>query len=151
MAKLSAKSATADSVAATQPSKVLPVATANAKTVTWTTRRNSSSQVLLGTSAKSLKPAYTLGGATRKHSATLTKLKPGTKYYYRVVSTDTTGAKTVSPSAGEAPATFTTAVLDTLVPSLRVAPQIAAMPGGTAVVNWTTSDRPPQWSAAAPR
>ncbi len=108
-------------------------------TIDWTTTKVATSEVLLGTTATNLKSAKAQGGSTRKHSLTVRGLKPGKRYYYRVVSTDTAGAKTTAPALTAPAATFVTAALDTVAPTATV-PNITPLPDGTALVRWTTNE-----------
>ena len=81
-------------------SSVTGSSTAN---VNWDTDQLSSSQVAYGTSSSygtstTLNPSMVMA-----HSAALTSLKASTLYHYQVISTDSSGLKTVSPDQ-----TFTT-------------------------------------------
>lgn len=114
-------------------------ATEQAATIAWQTNKVSSSAVLLGTTPATLSLTKAVGEATRAHAVRVKGLKPGTKYYYRVVSTDTSGQVLTTPGLTAAPATFTTDVLDRVAPK-AAAPRITALPGGTALVRWTTDE-----------
>jgi hypothetical protein len=112
---------------------------ADAATVAWKTNNVSTSKVLLGTSPDELSPSGTTRESTRRHSVVVDDLKPDTKYYYRVVSTDLTGKKKTFPAPTEAPETFTTVGPDKVAPK-ATSPAVTALPGGTAVLRWTTSE-----------
>ncbi|MFD2077536.1 DUF4082 domain-containing protein [Actinopolymorpha cephalotaxi] len=108
-------------------------------TASWTTSRVATSEVAIGTSPTALNTRVKLGGATRKHRLEARRLRAGTKYYYRVTSTDLEGRSGTYPAADKAPATFTTPTTDGRAPrvtSTRVTP----LPGGTATVRWTTDE-----------
>ena len=106
-------------------------------TVSWKTSKPATGKVLIGTSPSDLTPAGADGGATAKHSLAVTGLKAKTTYYYRVVSTDTTGKQVVTPSTDAAPLTLTTASTDLTAP-VPTDPVITPLPDGTATVSWTT-------------
>ncbi|MGW0230856.1 DUF4082 domain-containing protein [Actinopolymorpha singaporensis] len=108
-------------------------------TATWTTSRVATSEVAIGTSPTSLKTKIKLGDATRNHRIEARRLKPGTKYYYRVTSTDLNGRSGTYPAADKAPATFTTPTRDTRAPKVTAA-RVTALPGGTATVRWATDE-----------
>jgi hypothetical protein len=67
------------------------------------------------------------------------RLKPNTTYYYRVVSTDTTGKKVTFPALTDPPKSFTTPALDKVAPKATT-PKVTALPDGTALVRWTTDE-----------
>jgi hypothetical protein len=108
-------------------------------TIAWKTNNVSTSKVLLGTSSDQLGTSAVQRDSTRRHSLVVDGLKPNTKYYYRVISTDITGKKKTYPSPTEAPETFTTATLDKVAPK-ATSPVVTALPGGTAVLRWTSSE-----------
>ena len=64
------------------------------------------SKVLLGTSPDQLSESTVQQDSTRQHSLVVDELKPETKYYYRVVSTDLSGKEQTYPDPSEAPATL---------------------------------------------
>lgn len=116
-----------------------PAATEQTASLRWTTTNVATSEVSLGTSATALTDKRVTRESTRKHAVSLRRLKPGTTYYYRVTSTDGTGASRTFPDAGHAPATFTTPKADTTKPESS-APVVTALPDGSARVEWTTDE-----------
>ncbi|GAA2760804.1 DUF4082 domain-containing protein [Actinopolymorpha rutila] len=108
-------------------------------TASWTTSRVATSEVAIGTSPSALNTKVKIGDATRKHRLETRRLKPGTKYYYRVTSTDLKGQSGTYPAADKAPATFTTPTRDTRAPKVTSA-RVTPLPGGTATVRWTTDE-----------
>jgi methionine-rich copper-binding protein CopC len=107
--------------------------------LSWTTSRPASSEVLLGTSATALNTKIKLADTTRKHHLAARHLKPGTKYYYRVVSTDLKGKSVTYPAADKAPAVFTTPARDSKAPKITSA-RVTPLPGGIATVRWSTNE-----------
>ena len=114
-------------------------ADAQTATVAWETNNVSTSKVLLGTSPSQLSESTVQEDSTRRHSLVVDELKPKTKYYYRVASTDLSGKEQILPAPSEAPATFTTAASDNVEPT-ATSPTVTALPGGTAVLRWTTNE-----------
>ena len=116
-------------------------ATADAQTatVTWKTNNVASSKVLVGTSPTQLTESTTQQDSSQVHSVVVDELKPDTKYYYRVVSTDLSGKEHTYPAPNETPATFTTAALDEVAPK-ATSPTVTALPGGTALLRWTSNE-----------
>ena len=114
-------------------------ADAQTATVAWETNNVSTSKVLLGTSPDQLSESTVQEDSTRRHSLVVDELKPKTKYYYRVASTDLSGKEQILPAPSEAPATFTTAASDKVEPD-ATSPTVTALPGGTAVLRWTTNE-----------
>ena len=110
-------------------SAVAATATGTSATVTWTTDEPSDSRVDYGTAQGSLTSNAANANAVTAHSVTLTGLTPGTRYYYRVRSADSSGNARTSPDAASAPATFSTTV--TAFPS-AVAIETGTLRGGTA-------------------
>jgi hypothetical protein len=108
-------------------------------TVAWETNNVSTSKVLLGTSPNQLSESTVQEDSTRRHSLVVDELKPKTTYYYRVASTDVSGKEQILPAPSEAPATFTTAASDKVEPN-ATSPTVTALPGGTAVLRWTTNE-----------
>lgn len=108
-------------------------------TLSWTTTTTATSEVSLGVAAGSLSLQSVQREATRRHAITVKGLKPATKYYYRITSTDTGGARKTWPAAGLAPATFTTPRADLTKPTVTES-AVTALPDGTALVRWTTSE-----------
>ena len=105
----------------------------------WSTDKAATSQVVYGTSPASLTGRVTEGDRATEHEVELAGLTKGTRYYYRVVSTDQRGRQTVSPPPAAAPASFTVGVPDRTAPAVS-APAVAALPGGTATVSWRTNE-----------
>jgi phosphodiesterase/alkaline phosphatase D-like protein len=103
-------------------------------TITWTTDKNSGSQVDYGTTTAL---GTTVSDATlaTAHSMSLTGLSTGTTYYFRVTSADVAGHSASSPVA-PATATFTT-----IDPTPPVITAVTAAPGanGTATITWATN------------
>ena len=116
-----------------------PAVTQQIASLRWTTTNIATSEVSVGTTASKLTTTKVKRDATRKHSMSLTGLKPGTTYYYRVTSTDATGDRRTFPAVGKAPASFVTPKKDTKKPS-ATSPIVTALPDGTARVEWTTSE-----------
>jgi hypothetical protein len=114
-------------------------ADAQTATVAWETNNVATSKVLLGTSPDQLGESTVKHDSTRRHSLVVDELKPKTKYYYRVASTDLSGKEQILPAPSEAPATFTTAASDKVEPD-ATSPTVTALPGGTAVLRWTTNE-----------
>ncbi len=125
----------------TDPSASLSSVTSSepATTVAWKTTTPSTSQVLLGTSPTDLQVAATEAGSTTRHAVDLTDLKPSTTYYYRVVSTDAKKVRQVRPATTAAPSRFTTPAADRRKAGVSK-PEVTPLPGGTAVVSWTTTE-----------
>jgi hypothetical protein len=108
-------------------------------TLSWTTSRPASTEVQIGTSATALNTKIKLADTTRRHSIAARHLKPGTKYYYRVVSTDLKGRSDTYPATSKAPAVFTTPVHDSKAPKITAA-RVTPLPGGIATVRWSTNE-----------
>ena len=113
-------------------------ADAQTATVAWETNNVATSKVLLGTSPDQLNESTTQQDSTRRHSVVVNELKPKTTYYYRVVSKDLHGKEQTLPAPSEAPATFTTPSTDKVAP--KATSPVTALPGGTAVLRWTTNE-----------
>ena len=88
-------------------------------TLGWRTDAPSTSSVLLGTSPEALAPVDTVAERTRTHRVTADGLKPHQRYFYRVVSKDSSGHVRVWPALSKAPATFTTRRADSTAPQVR--------------------------------
>lgn len=116
-----------------------PAATEQTTSLRWTTTNVATAEVSLGTSPTALTDKRVTREASRRHAVALKRLKPGTTYYYRVTSTDGTGASRTYPATGSAPATFVTPTADTTKPS-ATAPVVTALPDGSARVEWTTDE-----------
>ena len=115
----------------------------------WTTTTVATSEVSLGTSATTLTTTKVKREATRKHTVSVGGLKPGTRYYYRVTSRDAKGVARTSPAVTEAPATFVTPAADTKKPT-ATAPDITALPDGSARSSGARTRRPPElWNWVA--
>ncbi len=116
-------------------------ATADAQTATvaWETNNVATSKVLLGTSPDQLSESTVKHDSTRNHSLVVDELEPKTKYYYRVASTDLSGKEQILPAPSEPPKTFTTAASDKVEPK-AASPTVTSLPGGTAVLRWTTNE-----------
>ncbi|MDQ1478833.1 MAG: hypothetical protein QOE62_4062, partial [Actinomycetota bacterium] len=100
--------------------------------VTWTTDELSSSQVAYGTTASTLNSSQSDPAAVTSHTVTLHGLTPGTKYYYRVTSSDRAGNSATAPASPAPPASFTVptfASTDTTASDFS-----AGTPGACAVV-----------------
>ena len=115
------------------------VASSDTVAVRWSTDKAATSQVVYGTSPAALTGRATEGDHATKHEVELTGLAKGTRYYYRVVSTDERGRQTVSPPPAAAPASFTVGVPDRTAPAVS-APAVAALPDRTATVSWRTNE-----------
>ncbi|MGN6576926.1 MAG: DUF4082 domain-containing protein, partial [Nocardioides sp.] len=113
--------------------------TQDATTLTWRTDQPATSTVELGRSANALTRQETVADRTEQHRVTVEGLTPGTTYYYRVSSTDTTGRQRFWPNADGTPASFTTAAADTTAPVVRDVNALS-LPDGTAQVGWTTDE-----------
>ena len=118
-------SVTAPDTTAPQASAVatfpLPDGTAS---VTWRTAEAAGSTVLYGTSPERLDRVGYDPAAVSAHTVVLTGLDPDRTYYYRVVSADGAGNRTVWPAAGQGPAAFVSAangVADQSLAQLRMA------------------------------
>jgi hypothetical protein len=98
------------------------------------TTSTATTEVSYGTSATTLtrKAVNAEQGAQRK--VTLTGLRPGTTYYYRVTTKASTGKSTTS-----AVRSFTTPSLDTTAPSVSAA-TVSSLPDGTAAASWRTNE-----------
>ncbi|MFL6127503.1 MAG: DUF4082 domain-containing protein [Mycobacteriales bacterium] len=66
-------------------------------TVRWSTDEPADSRVRLGTSPAVLDKRARDGSAEARHGLLLTDLRPGTRYYYRVESSDGAGNRTAGP------------------------------------------------------
>jgi methionine-rich copper-binding protein CopC len=119
--------------------RTVQAADAQTATVAWETNNVATSKVLLGTSPDQLSETTAQQDSTRRHSLVVDELKPKMKYYYRVVSTDLHGKEQTLPAPSEAPATFTTPSSDKVAPKAS-SPVVTALPGGTAVLRWTTNE-----------
>jgi hypothetical protein len=107
--------------------------------VAWRTGAPSTSTLLLGTSPRSLASAGVVAGRTRAHVMTADGLRPGRRYFYRVVSRDASGRVRTWPAVGRPPATFTTRPLDRVGPRLRGVRAVSQR-GGTVKVTWSTNE-----------
>jgi hypothetical protein len=79
-------------------------------TIAWTTDEKSTTAVAYGVSPLAMTQNASNSALVTAHSITLTGLLPGTKYHFRVTSTDASGNSATSPASASAPATFTTKV-----------------------------------------
>ena len=115
------------------------VAAGDSVAVRWNTDKAANSQVVYGTSPTSLTGRVTEGDRTTDHEVELAGLAKGKRYYYRVVSTDQRGRQAVSPPPAAAPASFQVGAPDRAAPAVS-APAVAALPDGTATVDWRTNE-----------
>ena len=113
--------------------------TAETATVEWQTATPSSSTIEVGTSPDALTQDATVADRTESHHVALDGLAPGTTYYYRVSSTDTSGRQRFWPNDDGTPASFTTAEADTTAPAVRNV-RALSLPDGTAQVTWKTDE-----------
>jgi chitodextrinase len=116
-----------------------PAVTDQTASLQWTTTSVATSEISLGTSTTKLTTTKAKRDATRKHSVSVSGLKPGTRYYYRVTSRDAKGVARTSPALTEAPASFVTPAEDAKKPT-ATAPVVTPLPDGTARVEWSTSE-----------
>lgn len=126
-------------IAAVSPDSAPAATSEQTASLQWTTTNAATAEVRLGTSPSTLTDKLVIKEATRKHAVSLRRLKPGTTYYYRVTSTDGTGASRTFPATDSAPASFVTPKADTTAPT-ATAPVITALPDGSALVEWTTDE-----------
>jgi hypothetical protein len=84
----------------------LPDGTAS---VAWTTGEAASTELRYGSSAGLLDRGGFDTGRALGHGVVLTQLAPDTTYYYRLISTDAAGNRTVWPAADRPPASFVSA------------------------------------------
>jgi len=99
----------------------LPDGTAS---LTWRTSEGADSTVVYGTAPTALDQTGYDPAWVAAHAVVLTGLEPDHTYYYRVVSTDRAGNRTVWPSAEAPPASFVSAaagVADRSLAQLRMA------------------------------
>jgi hypothetical protein len=100
-------------------------------TISWTTDKPSTSQVIYGTNPQSLNQSASAAALVTAHSVSLSGLSPSTTYYYRVVSADQFGNTATSPATTSPPLAFSLpAFLDTSVADFSAGTQ-----SGTAVTN----------------
>jgi hypothetical protein len=76
--------------------------------VRWKTDENADATLFVGTRPDSMVALYD-DELDNMHTVVVTKLRPGTTYYYRVRSVDTAGNATVWPAPGDPPARFVSA------------------------------------------
>jgi hypothetical protein len=107
--------------------------------VSWTTSEGADSQVVYGTQPGALTQQVAEAAPETRHGLSLQGLQGRTTYYYRVRSRDGDGNTTLHPTAGSPPASFTTPALDREPPSISTV-RAEALPDGTAVVSWRTSE-----------
>ncbi|MFA5927045.1 MAG: YCF48-related protein [Patescibacteria group bacterium] len=119
-----------DSPVITSPTATTPGTAPEEVTITWTTDKYASSQVLYGTT-QSLGSTTTEDATLNKtHVVDITNLEPDTTYYYQVRSKDTYDNVTLSDVA-----TFTT--LDNSTPVISSVVANASI--NSAIITWTTS------------
>jgi Domain of unknown function (DUF4082)/Bacterial Ig-like domain len=107
--------------------------------VLWKTNEPATSEVLAGTSQSDLTSQAVEAEKAGDHTVELKDLAPGTRYYFRVASTDPNGAKAVWPAPAEPPASFVVPAKDTVAPTVRNI-QVSPLPDGTARVTWQTDE-----------
>ena len=105
----------------------------------WRTTVPATSEVALGTTPDSLSTKVARRDTTRDHTVRATGLAPGTTYYYRVTSRDTSENEQTYPAIGQAPSSFTTPAADRSEP-VASKPGLTVLPDGTAQVAWTTNE-----------
>lgn len=103
---------------------------ATGATISWTTNENSSTTVMLGTSADAL-TAVTGVGNTKNHTVALTGLTANTTYFYKVESVDGAGNK-----AASAVASFSTDLVAPTISGLGV----QGLTYTSANIVWQTSE-----------
>jgi hypothetical protein len=108
-------------------------------TLTWTTDEPATATVRLGTAPNRISSRERVSESTQRHSVDLGDLAPGRTYYYRVVSTDSTGNTRTWPAPTDPPATFRTDAEDERSPVIS-AVTVTPLPDGTARVAWTTDE-----------
>jgi len=105
-------------------------------TLSWTTDETSNSVVEYGTSSTTLDQTVSLPDPTTQHAVVLTNLTAGTKYFYRVSSTD--------PSANgptrSAVLDFTTDAAPDITPPTVTGTKVLFFTDSTATVAWTTNE-----------
>jgi len=103
--------------------------------ITWVTEKPATSKVEYGTG-----PDYGFEeideNLATAHSVKLIRLNPDTTYYYRVISTDTSGNMAISEAAG----TFITEPLPDTVPPVISEVEIADVSDSTAIITWVTDE-----------
>ncbi len=108
--------------------------TSTSATLMLATTSSTTTQVSYGTSATSLTRQAVNAEQGAQRQVTLTGLRPGTTYYYRVKATGPTASSTTS-----AVRSFTTPALDTTAPAIS-APTVYPLPDGTAAASWRTNE-----------
>jgi uncharacterized protein (UPF0333 family) len=123
---------------ATEP-KGAPTAVSSADgksaTVTWTADKESTSSVIYGTTAASLVLTAVETNSTTDHSVSLTSLRPGTKYWFKVIADGETYDN------GGTPYSFQTSGEDTadITPTEAVVPTDTTLPLAETPVGTTSA------------
>lgn len=107
--------------------------TTTSATVNWTTNEASDTQVEFGTTTAYGTSTTLNGTLLTTHVQQLTGLTPGTQYYYRARSRDTTG------NLGTAEGSFTTLAPDTTPPTITMQP-VSGVTSSAFTVAWTTNE-----------
>ena len=97
-------------------------------TVTWTSNEAASSRIDYGTAQNQLTLSVTDPALVTAHSMKLTGLLGGTKYFYRVTSTDASLNATTTPRVSQTPGNFTTVANAQPVASVAAVPASGAAP-----------------------
>jgi hypothetical protein len=113
--------------------------TDDAVTLAWRTGEPATTSLLLGTSPRALATSETVAERTQTHRITTDGLRPDQRYFYRIVSRDSSGDVRVWPARDKAPAMFTTRRADTKAPRIHGV-RALSLPDGTATVTWSTDE-----------
>ncbi len=118
-------------------SSITSTATSTGATITWATSTAASSQVAYGTTTSfgTLTTEKDTGASmSRSHSVTLPGLHSGTKYYYKVISKDSSQntSQADSDSSGDS-LTFTTTATGPVISAVTPTPTT-----NSATITWTT-------------
>jgi hypothetical protein len=117
-------------------SGVTATAGTTSATITWSTDVPSTSRVDYGTSPSALNLNLSDPSMTSSHSLSLSNLTPGTNYYFRVTSVDSSSNSSTSPPTNTGPASFATTPLNA-PPAISA---VAAIPNSSsAQITWNTN------------
>ena len=112
---------------------------ATSASFTFETDVPAATRVEYGTAPDQLDGTVAQGGAAGDHEVVLDGLAADETYFFRVTAEGPDGSETSWPTTAEPPASFQTAPIDAVAPTIS-ALVVQAQADGTALVSWTTDE-----------